>query len=236
MSGEIKANFKPLGGFALMDTEIPEALVEQLNNYIDYDVIKEDVSMSDRLVGQLNRTENSKQLQMDMTIGTGKIFKTFLDGLGTAYVQNQMGDAGGRADTVDLWSNDAYEGDWQPLHMHGSQTPAGLSGFAYLQVPDSIAAGPPGYQVDLNNASGQVDGYTQLVWGNTNVQDLLQLKPQGQAYIKPEVGKMLLFPCWLYHQVGPFFGEGMRRSIAFNLNIHNSPEYLARFKVNVIGV
>ena len=31
-----------------------------------------------------------------------------------------------------LWSNDAYEGDWQPLHMHGSQTPAGLSGFAYL--------------------------------------------------------------------------------------------------------
>ena len=236
MTEEIKINFEMLGGFGLLTTKIPSQMVTSLNQYIDMHVIEENNSMSDRLVGQLNRTEKSSQLEIDMTIGTGEMLKTFLDGLGTQYIGSQMGDPGGQASTVDLWSNDAYEGDYQPLHMHGSKTPAGLSGFLYLRVPPQIQKGPPGYQVNLKDASGDVDGYTQLVWGSTHTADILQLKPQSMTYLKPEVGTLFMFPNWLYHQVAPFFGEGCRRSVAFNLNIENSPEYLSRFNVKEVEV
>ena len=37
--------------------------------------------------------------------------------------------------------------------------------------------------------------------------------------IRPRAGLMLLFPSWLYHQVRPYRGTGLRISIAFNLGI-----------------
>ena len=44
-------------------------------------------------------------------------------------------------------------------------------------------------------------------------------EPFGQkAIIKPEAGAMVLFPGWLYHFVNPYFGEGERISIAFNVS------------------
>ena len=84
MTEEIKINFEMLGGFGLLTTKIPSQMVTSLNQYIDMHVIEENNSMSDRLVGQLNRTEKSSQLEIDMTIGTGEMLKTFLDGLGTS--------------------------------------------------------------------------------------------------------------------------------------------------------
>ena len=48
------------------------------------------------------------------------------------------------------------------------------------------------------------------------------LKPQTEEYVKPEVGTMLIFPNWLKHAVMPFYGEGERRSIAFNWNVHDT--------------
>ena len=37
--------------------------------------------------------------------------------------------------------------------------------------------------------------------------------------IRPRPGLLLLFPSWLYHQVRPYRGTGLRISIAFNLGI-----------------
>ena len=34
---------------------------------------------------------------------------------------------------------------------------------------------------------------------------------------KPAVGKVMFFPSWLQHQVYPFRGKGIRRSISFNV-------------------
>ena len=42
--------------------------------------------------------------------------------------------------------------------------------------------------------------------------------PFGQrAIFRAEPGLMVLFPSWLYHFVNPFFGDGERISIAFNV-------------------
>ena len=41
--------------------------------------------------------------------------------------------------------------------------------------------------------------------------------------IRPRPGLLMLFPSWLYHQVRPYRGSGLRISIAFNLGV-TTPE------------
>ena len=68
-----------------------------------------------------------------------------------------------------------------------------------------------------------------MIWGTSTRIDLLQLKPQTEDYIKPEAGVMLIFPNWLKHQVLPFFGEGERRSMAFNWNVNDSEREMKKY-------
>jgi hypothetical protein len=42
-------------------------------------------------------------------------------------------------------------------------------------------------------------------------------QPERDIKIKPEVGKLLLFPAWLPHEVEPWQGDGLRISIAVNV-------------------
>ena len=112
-------------------------------------------------------------------------------------------------------------------HDHGTQTMAGLSGFLWLKVPECISKLDEG-PAALSDASGSVDGFTHLVWGTASRKDIFQLKAQTEEYVKPEVGVMLIFPCWLKHQVLPFFGEGERRSLAMNWNVTDSEQELMK--------
>ena len=227
METQVDATFQPLGAFNILLVNMPADLVNQFNTYVDENQLYLE-SLSSRLVGQIRQNEKSQQLDIPLEDGFGSIMKNFIDGMGTYYVRHGY-DGGAVAETYELWSNDSYEGDYQPLHMHGSRTPAGLSGFAYLQVPPQLAKGPPGHSVNHKNAAGECDGYTQLVWGTTNAQDIMMMKPQTSTFIKPTAGLFVMFPNWLYHQVHPFFGEGCRRTFAFNCKVHNSKEFLQKF-------
>ena len=73
---------------------------------------------------------------------------------------------------------------------------------------------------EMSNNSGACDGWTQFVWGANGVMDKANFKHATEAFIKPEVGKLVMFPIWLKHQVAPFFGEGERRSLSVNIDIH----------------
>ena len=108
------------------------------------------------------------------------------------------------------------------------QTPAGLSGFLWLQVPPCIEELPE-FNPSINNAGGGIDGFTQLVWGQSSRRDIMQLKAQTEDYVKPVVGTMLVFPQWLKHQVMPFFGEGERRSMAMNWNVFDSDKEMRKY-------
>ena len=54
------------------------------------------------------------------------------------------------------------------------------------------------------------------------------MRSQTEDFVKPIVGVMLVFPNWLKHQVMPFFGEGERRSIAMNWNVHDSEQEIMK--------
>ena len=41
----------------------------------------------------------------------------------------------------------------------------------------------------------------------------------ARTFIENVPGRMVLFPSWLKHMVHPFAGEGVRISIAFNVNV-----------------
>jgi hypothetical protein len=52
------------------------------------------------------------------------------------------------------------------------------------------------------------------------------LRPPTQQYIKPEVGKLVVFPNWLLHRVEPFFGDGERRTLSLNMDVRfNEPNW-----------
>ena len=131
-------------------------------------------------------------------------------------------------DIFEAWTVHSYAGDYNPLHDHGVKTPGGLSMIIYLQVPKCISDLPSpddDGSIYFNDVSGHVDGFTYFNWSNLNKADIRMLYRAGEEYIKPEVGKLLIFPNWMKHAVMPFFGEGERRTFSANCNLY-APEML----------
>ena len=200
---------------------LPENAVEEINKHIDGVVIKDNKDSSDNLVGQIYREKKSAQLDFPLYTEYGKNFKGMLDGCATSLLTEGY-KRKAKADAVECWTVHSYAGDYNPFHSHGTLTPAGLSCILYLKVPDCIKEKPEVPM--LTSASGDCDGFTQLIWDTATTLDLYSLKTTGQEMIKPEVGKMLIFPKWLNHQVYPFFGEGERRTLSANFNVYYEKE------------
>ena len=218
---------RPIKSWVLGRIEFPEDIVEEINDHIDNVIIPADSSYAEGLVGQLKNGESSAQLNFPMDDEVGQSIKTILDQIGSTYLKNGY-DRDAKADCYQCWTNHAYAGDYNPLHDHGVQTAAGLSGFLWLKVPECIEELPE-FNPAINNAAGGIDGFTHLVWGQSSRRDIMQLKAQTEEYVKPVVGTMLVFPQWLKHQVMPFFGPGERRSMAMNWNVFDSDTEMRKY-------
>ena len=218
---KINLNTVSINHLHMITGMLPENAVEEINKHIDDVIIPTQDSVSYNLVGQINQGKKSSQLDFDLKTPYGQQFKGMLDSFATALLQ-QGYKREGKADTVECWTVHSYAGDYNPFHSHGTLTPAGLSCILYLKVPDCIKEKPE--VPTLTSASGECDGFTQLIWDTATTLDLYSLKTTGQEMIKPEVGKMLIFPKWLNHQVYPFFGEGERRTLSANFNVYYEKE------------
>ena len=212
---------RPQAAVHMMKVEIPLEAIDELNTHIEEE-LDGAVDFSDKLVGQINRNEKSAQTGFSLEDETGKAFSTVLKKLAETYMKNVT-----KLDFVaqvnDAWTVHSYEGDYNPLHDHGSKTPIGLSCIMYLKVPDSIAniPNPTEEFVGLNSSSGAVDGFTYFTWGSNGMRDVHMLRPSTEEYVKPEVGTLIMFPSWLRHSVNPFFVDGERRTFSANINIMN---------------
>ena len=222
----LKFAIRPIKAFAIGKIEFPYEICEEINNHIDNVIIPRNESFADGLVGQLKNDEKSAQLDFPFDDEVGAQLKTVFDQVGTTYLK-QGYDRDSKADSFQCWSNHAYAGDYNPYHDHGTQTMAGLSGFLWLKVPECISK-LDDVPSSMSGANGAIDGFTHLVWGTASRRDVFQLKAQTEEYVKPEVGVMLIFPCWLKHQVLPFFGEGERRSLAMNWNVKDSEQEIMK--------
>ena len=218
--------------FHMLKASFPQKFVDEINGYIDEVVIPQNESFADGLVGQIRQNKKSAQLDLPLTGHTiGEEFKKVLDNCATVYMK-QAYKRESKADAFQCWTVHSYEGDYNPLHSHGVHTLAGLSSIMYLKVPECISNPKLKNTDTLHEASGLVDGWTQFVWGVNTAKDIYQLRPITEEYIRPEVGKLLIFPCWLDHQVMPFYGEGERRTLSANFNIYYSDEEKEKYLSN----
>ena len=101
----------------------------------------------------------------------------------------------------------------------------GISTTGWTKVPEQIldqpTAGSPQYS--LYQSSGDCDGNIAFQYGRNELMNTERLRPPQSFVMKPEVGKLLVFPSWLQHMVYPFKGEGERRTVASNLNCWDVP-------------
>jgi len=210
---------RPQAAVHMMKVEIPLEAIDELNTHIEEE-LDGAVDFSDKLVGQINRNEKSAQINFPIDDEVGKAFSTVLEKLAVTYMKN-VTKKDYEVSIKDAWTVHSYEGDYNPLHDHGTETPIGLSCILYLKVPEQIANLPnPAEDFErLNSSSGVVDGFTYFTWGTNGMRDVNMLRPITEEYVKPEVGTLIMFPSWLRHSVNPFFGDGERRTFSANINI-----------------
>ena len=216
----IKAAMRTKLAVHMMKVEIPEEVIDELNDHIDNVNIPANDDYSDGLVGQINRDKKSAQLSFPLLDGSvGEEFKKIIDQCCKTYMQQGYGQDV-TADAFEAWTVHSYAGDYNPLHDHGVLTPGGLSMILYMKVPECISKLPDPDDKDgkiwFNDHSGDIDGFTYFIWDNRNQDMLRKLYPVAEEYFKPKAGTLLIFPNWLKHSVYPFYCEGERRSMSFN--------------------
>ena len=207
----------------VLETQMPKKMVDDVNDYMDeYREDKNKESLAKTLVGQIDKGE---QLLLDHNDKRMVDYNNFICNLGVEYI-NHFAASGNslkgpkQVQIDETWSVHSYDGDYNPIHDHGTKTIMGISTTAWTKVPPQIGAkataNTPTYS--LYNESGHSDGCITFQYGQVSVIDGNRLKPAQSFVMTPEVGKLLLFPSWLQHMVYPFKGEGERRTIASNLN------------------
>jgi len=221
---DIKVEIHALPAVFMLETRMPEKMVDDLNDYLDELLEDEDRrSLAHTLVGQIHRGE---QLNMEVDDERLQEYSKFVTHLGAEYINHFMNQTGtslpkNKQVAIDeIWSVHSYEGDYNPIHDHGTKTIMGISTTAWTKVPQQIldqpTAGSPMYS--KYNSSGACDGYLAFNYGRNEIMNVERLRPPQSAEMQPEVGKLLIFPSWLQHMVYPFFGDGERRTVASNLN------------------
>jgi hypothetical protein len=226
---DINIQVHSLPAVVMLEAQLPEEMVDSLNNYLDkLYKDKKRKSLAGTLVGQIHR---GQQLLMDHKDPVLKEYYKFITNMAVNYLDSYNNITGTRhtgrmIDIDELWSVHSYEGDYNPIHDHGTKTLMGISTTTWTKVPKQIGKqgenSLDGY--DLYNSSGACDGFLAFNYGRNSLMDAERLRPSQSVVMQPKVGRQLMFPSWLQHMVYPFFGKGERRTVASNLNCFNKEE------------
>ena len=221
-----------LPAVVMLECQLPDKIVSDMNEYLDeYKETAEKKSLAGTLVGQIHQGE---QLLMDHKHPLLADYYRFITTMGVMYLESYMNITGARFEpiTVDideLWSVHSFEGDYNPIHDHGTKTLMGISTTCWTMVPEQIGKlGETGTgnaeNYSLYNDSGACDGFLAFTYGRNEIMNTERLRPPQSITLQPKVGRQLMFPSWMQHMVYPFFGEGERRTIASNLNCWKQSE------------
>ena len=222
--GGIEIAMRPKTAVYIMRCQFPNEVVTEINEHIEKVIIPNNTDHSKGLVGQISQHERSAQLTFPHEGDeVGEMFSGVLQRLAKEFVNKTVG-MECETSMESMWTVHSYNGDYNPVHDHGTRTPMGVSLIYYLKVPRCIERlGNPAEEFGgLNESSGNVDGFTYLTWGSNGMRDINMLRPITEEYIKPEVGTLIMFPSWLRHGVMPFFSDvpnDERRTFSANINV-----------------
>ena len=224
---EVKLQIHNLPAVIMLECQLPKKIIKDLNTYLDvYKKDKDRKSLAHTLVGQIHQGE---QLLMDHNDKLLEDYYKFITAMGVTYLQ-AFGNTTAHyfnnkaVDIDELWSVHSYEGDYNPIHDHGTKTLTGISTTTWTKVPKQIGKLGEHEQshdglYSLYNDSGACDGFLAFTYGRNEIMNTKRLRPPQSTSIQPIVGRQLMFPSWMQHMVYPFFGKGERRTVAANLNV-----------------
>ena len=223
---ELNLQVHNLSALIMLECQLPKKLIDDLNNYLDkYKKDKDRKSLAHTLVGQIHQGE---QLLMDHNDKLLEDYYKFITTMGVTYLQ-AFGNITGHhfnnklVDIDELWSVHSYEGDYNPIHDHGTKTITGISTTTWTKVPEQIGklgeVNKDEGQYSLYYDSGACDGFLAFTYGRNEIMNTQRLRPPQSVSLQPKVGRQLMFPSWTQHLVYPFFGKGERRTVAANLNV-----------------
>ena len=229
---ELNMQVHSLPAAVMLECQLPDDIIDDLNEYLDeYKDTAEKKSLAGTLVGQIHQGE---QLLMDHNHPILKDYYRFITTMGVIYLESFMNITGAKFDpiTVDideLWSVHSFEGDYNPIHDHGTKTLMGISTTCWTMVPEQIGKlGETGTgnseNYSLYNDSGACDGFLAFTYGRNEIMNTERLRPPQSISLQPKIGRQLMFPSWMQHMVYPFFGDGERRTVAANLNCWKQEE------------
>tara|TARA_Y100000739_G_C20324352_1_gene335894 strand:- start:84 stop:635 length:552 start_codon:yes stop_codon:yes gene_type:complete len=164
----------------------------------------------------------------------GKMFGDYICRLSNTYMKNSnmdiVTDEKGAECNQSITGDEGREYDFKMISMNierifsdtsqQGNTDGELSCILYLKVPEQISGmvEVPGWgMIDDGTAGETTEGFTHLTWGDITEPSLL--KPVTEQYLKPQVGKMIMFPSWLKYNILPFSGEGESRILTANVNL-----------------
>ena len=109
---------------------------------------------------------------------------------------------------MDGWANVCRRGDYNVVHSH----PNAMFSLVYY-----VAAGEPDPEVPYSGLLELIDPRE-----SANYIQIQNTVLDARTFIENKPGKMVLFPSWVKHMVHPFVGDGVRISIACNVNVVES--------------
>ncbi len=196
-------NIKPFGP-TIGITKIKKNLIKKLNNEFDLKSTTKKKDYSSKLASQIqnevlfSKGFVKKYIYKDLKI----LIKKFLIKENIKKIKD--------VEILNFWVVRQFKGEYNPIHYHQGD----ISGVGYIKIPKFIFSNKK-----LKQKKELTNGTIDFINGQK------AFLSNCIHNVKPEVGKLILFPNYLMHTVYPFNVEGERRSFSFNAKISFSKKF-----------
>ena len=196
---EIKL-IKPFGP-SILKAEIPDDVLQKLNNYIDKIVEDKqksiDLNLGNKLAGDV-----TQEFKLEQNFMTESGWLNFLAKCVQEWIKAAINQKIKKFNLIDSWVVRQFKDEYNPVHWHGGH----ISGAGFLKIPSTF-----GEHYQKKENVEYLGGTLNLIHGSR------QFLSNSKLKIIPKVGEIYFFPHYLMHTVYPFKGsDEERRSISFN--------------------
>ena len=194
-------------GPSVFKVNIPEKIVNTLNNYIDEIIENKEKSkkldIGERLVGDVTQEFEIEQKIMEES-GWGQ----FLSNCVSKWIEIETKSKITKFQILKSWVVRQFENEYNPTHWHSGH----ISGAGFLKVPSNLGRNKQDKE-NINYKGGNL----QLMHGSR------MFLSHSTMNITPKVGAFYSFANYLMHHVYPFKdSKEERRSISFNAKIDDN--------------
>ena len=193
---------KPFGP-SVMQSQIPEKLINDLNDYVD-EIIKDQEKSNKLDFGNKLAGDVTQEFRLEKEFAKNVGWIDYLAKCVYSWIEKELNLKITKFELLESWIVRQFENEYNPVHYHSGH----VSGAGYLKVPKNLGK-------FIQNKDKQFQG------GDLNlIHGSRQFLSRSIFPIKPKIGDFYFFPNYLMHTVYPFNGTAEeRRSISFNANI-----------------